>query len=431
MSDDQIQNLREALQHSPDNPPLMRMLADALMNAGHHGEALDTWKALQALRPGDTDARLGMARCYYTLGKDDTALVICEEIVSHQSDHAAANLLLARCHYRLGNLDAAGRAYRVAKTRDGSLNDPALEVLLDDDVDEDYDGPFDLARPSITFADVGGMDEIKDEIRMKIIHPLANPELFKAYGKAIGGGLLLYGPPGCGKTHLARATAGEVDASFISIGITDILDMYIGSSEQNLARLFEQARANRPCVVFIDEVDALAADRRDLRQSAGRNVINHFLAEMDGISANNDGLLIIAATNAPWHLDSAFRRPGRFDRILFVPPPDVAARSAVLHVLLANKPTDKVDVEAIARKTDQFSGADLKGAIDIAIEAKLRQAMASGKPEPLVTRDLLAAVKKVQPTTREWLSSAKNHALYANQDGTYDEVLRYLKIGKR
>ena len=146
-----------------------------------------------------------------------------------------------------------------------------------------------MTKPNVKFADVGGMDSVKDEIRMKIIHPLANPELFKQYGKSIGGGVLLYGPPGCGKTHLARATAGEVDAHFISIGITDILDMWIGSSEQNLAKLFEQARDHKPAVVFIDEVDALAADRRDLRQSAGRNVINHFLTELDGINANNDG----------------------------------------------------------------------------------------------------------------------------------------------
>src|SRR5690606_2704948 len=147
--------------------------------------------------------------------------------------------------------------------------------------------------------------------------------------KAIGGGILMYGPPGCGKTHLARATAGQVKASFISVGIHDVLEMWIGSSEQRLHTMFEQARRQTPCVRFFDEVDALGASRSDMRQSAGRQLINQFLSELDGVKASNEGVLILAATNAPWHLDPAFRRPGRFDRIIFAPPPDAIARSSI------------------------------------------------------------------------------------------------------
>src|SRR5207253_50493 len=143
------------------------------------------------------------------------------------------------------------------------------------------------------FKDVGGMDTLKDEIRMKIIHPLEHPELYQAYGKTVGGGILMYGPPGCGKTHLARATAGEVRAGFLAVGINDVLDMWIGQSERNLHELFERARANRPCVLFFDEVDALGASRSDLRQSGGRHQINQFLAELDGIKSSNEGVLIL------------------------------------------------------------------------------------------------------------------------------------------
>jgi SpoVK/Ycf46/Vps4 family AAA+-type ATPase len=272
------------------------------------------------------------------------------------------------------------------------------------------------------------MDQVKEDIRMKIILPMMQPELFKAYGKAAGGGILMYGPPGCGKTYLARATAGEVKAKFLSVGISDVLDMWIGSSEKNLHELFNQARQNTPCVLFFDEVDALGASRADMRQTGGRHLINQFLSELDGVDAKNDGLLILAATNAPWHVDNAFRRPGRFDRIVFVPPPDQKARASILEIIVKGKPIDGLEFDAIAKKTDGYSGADLTAIVNLAIEAKLRDAMKSGKLEPIRTKDLLAAVSQVKPSVREWFATARNYALYSNQSGIYDDILKYLKM---
>jgi SpoVK/Ycf46/Vps4 family AAA+-type ATPase len=271
------------------------------------------------------------------------------------------------------------------------------------------------------------MDAVKDEIRMKIIHPLQHSDLYRAYGKTIGGGILLYGPPGCGKTYLARATAGEVQAGFLSVGINDVLDMWIGQSERNLHELFERARTSQPCVLFFDEVDALGASRTDLKQSGGRQLINQFLSELDGVSSSNEGVLILAATNAPWHLDGAFRRPGRFDRVLFVPPPDGLARAAILRVLAKGKPVKDIDFDYLAKKTDGFSGADLKAVLDLAIENKLREAMKSGI-QPLTTKDLIAAIGSVRPSTKEWFASARNYALFSNQGGIYNDILKYLKL---
>ena len=189
------------------------------------------------------------------------------------------------------------------------------------------------------------LKNIKNEISLKIIQPLNHPELYKAYEKKIGGGILLYGPPGCGKTHIARATAGEIKANFINVGINDILDMYIGNSERNLHEIFESARKNTPCVIFIDEIDALGANRNDMSKTGGRTVINQFLAELDGINSNNEGILVLGATNTPWHLDPAFRRPGRFDRIIFVAPPDEEARKEIFDLLLKDKPVEKINSE--------------------------------------------------------------------------------------
>jgi transitional endoplasmic reticulum ATPase len=272
------------------------------------------------------------------------------------------------------------------------------------------------------------MEALKEEIRLKIIHPLTHPEIYKAYGKKIGGGILMYGPPGCGKTHLARATAGEIKAGFLAVGIHDVLDMWIGNSEKQLHGIFEQARRSAPCVLFFDEVDALGASRTDMRTSGGRHLINQFLSELDGVEASNDGVLVLAATNAPWHLDAAFRRPGRFDRIIFVPPPDGPARAGILRILCQGKPLGDVDFDHVGKKTEHFSGADLKAMIDVAIEDKLRDAMKDGVPRPLGTKDLLAAAAKVKPSSREWFGTARNYALYANQGGLYDDILKYLKL---
>jgi transitional endoplasmic reticulum ATPase len=207
-----------------------------------------------------------------------------------------------------------------------------------------------------------------------------------------------------------------------------VLDMWIGNSEKNLHELFEQARRNRPCVLFFDEVDALAASRSDMRHSGARHLINQFLSELDGINSSNDGVLILAATNAPWHVDPAFRRPGRFDRILFVPPPDAPARAGILRVLTKGKPIETIDFDHLAKKSDGFSGADLKAVIDLAVEQKLREAMKAGVPKPLTTKDLAAAMASVKPSTREWFSTARNYALYSNQGGVYDDILKHLKM---
>ncbi len=446
MSLDPLASLREALQFSPDNLPLRRHLAESLLQAGRLAEAEAEYKEALARAPQDINFRLGLARAFLEQQKTSAALVIIEDMLKGSNTPPAARVMYARLMFRQGDVPNAVAQYKLALEHDPSLRDADLDDKLG--VGAGYEESSDLfegrlreasedsssspavpiERPKVKFADVGGMDALKEEIRLKIIHPLNHPELYRAYGKPIGGGILMYGPPGCGKTHLARATAGEIAAGFLSVGINDVLEMWIGSSERNLHELFATARENKPCVLFFDEVDALGARRSDLKQSAGRQLINQFLAEMDGIDATNEGVLVLAATNSPWHIDPAFRRPGRFDRILFVPPPDVAARAAILEILLRGKPCDRIDHLAIAKKTDQFSGADLKAVVDLCIEAKLQDALKAGIPKPITTADLIAAVPKQRSTTKEWFSTARNHALYANQGGLYDDVLKYMKL---
>jgi AAA+ superfamily predicted ATPase len=454
MADDPLAALREALRLSPNNIPLRQHLADSLLQSGRADEAEKEFREALSLAPNSSALKLGLARAYLRLGKNSHALVIAEDLVKNPGAPAAAFILHARLLAGIGEVQQAISEYRRGVEIDPNAADAEFAARLGidaseedsdaevvegkvragwggDDEDEEKGPPkVEIERPKMSFADVGGMEDVKEQIELKIIAPLKHPDLYKAYGKKTGGGILMYGPPGCGKTYLARATAGEIKASFISVGINEVLDMWIGNSERNLHAIFEEARTNTPCVLFFDEVDALGASRADMRQHAGRQLINQFLAEMDGVETSNEGVLILAATNAPWHLDSAFRRPGRFDRILFVPPPDVEAREGILELMCKDKPTDKMDFGQVAKKTEHFSGADLKAVIDIAVEKKLRNAMKEGTPRPLTTDDLIAAAKLHKATTREWFATARNYALYSNQGGAYDEVTTYMRAAK-
>lgn len=404
-----------------------------LLERGRADDAEVELRAALALEPRSQRAKLALARALFAQGDAAEAGPLVDDLVASGEAPARAYLLRARLSIERDTAGAAA-AYRRALELDPALADDELAARLSPEplrvpaLAGFTEGPAEIERPKLTFADVGGMDALKEEIRLKIVHPLANPALYRAYGKPIGGGILMYGPPGCGKTFLARATAGEIAARFIAVGISDVLDMWLGGSEKNLHSVFAQAREVAPCVLFFDEVDALAASRADMRRSANRAVINQFLSEFDGVQASNEGVLVLAATNAPWDVDAAFRRPGRFDRILFVPPPDEAARAAILRIAVRGKPVEDLDFDRVARETKKFSGADLAAAVDRAVDAKLATAVRDGAIVPLRTRDLLDAAARTAPSTAEWFAVARNYVRYANDGKLYEDVRRYLEM---
>jgi SpoVK/Ycf46/Vps4 family AAA+-type ATPase len=467
-----LEALRQAVAVSPDNVPLLVLLAEGCLDQFLLAEAKQYYQRANQHNPRHLAVHLGLARIAYQEGNLSEAVVRAEAILAEHPRCAPAWLLLSRLAVLENKLAEAREHYAKAREIEPDLRDEGLEkdfaknppppppasgenlkpipaTLTEGDEPEapspsfEKDRPadepslssaaaFDLSvefeRPNIAFSDVGGMNAVKEDIRMKIIYPLQKAELFRQYGKKTGGGVLLYGPPGCGKTLLSRATAGEIKGTFISIGIHQVLDMWLGNSEKNLHKIFELARQNTPAILFFDEVDALASDRANMKFSAGRNVINQFLAEMDGATGNNEGILILGATNAPWQVDPAFRRPGRFDRVLFVPPPDEEARVSIIEIMAKGKPIQKLDARTLAKRTKDFSGADLKAVFDVASEEKLAIAMRENRIVPMTTDDLVRAAKSLQPSTRAWFENAKNYALYANQSGFYNDVLAFLGI---
>jgi transitional endoplasmic reticulum ATPase len=429
-----LESLLEALKFSPNNIPLKLQVAKLYAQSGSFNEAEKHLIEIINLDSDYVESKFELASCFYKQNKITAAEVLLEEITKNTSQIPHLELL-CYCQISLQNIADAQATYQVILELDSAYSnedfDESLKVNTQkSDAFVDEDGLSFINKPSTNFDQVGGMAEVKNEISLKIIKPLEHQDLYKAYGKKIGGGILLYGPPGCGKTHLARATAGEINANFINVGINEILDMWIGSSERNLHEIFETARQNTPCVIFIDEIDALGANRNDVNKTSGRTVINQFLSELDGIDSNNEGILVLGATNAPWYLDPAFRRPGRFDRIIFVSPPDEEAKASIFRIHLNNKPTDIIDYNALAKAAKEFSGADIQAAIDRTIETKLESSFKDGIPKPISTKDILKSIKKTKPSTKEWFGSAKNYALYANDGGLYDEILTYMKIKK-
>jgi len=443
MDESSLNQLKVALQASPDNLALLKLIISSLIEKGAVQDALSIIENYDNEILDSNDLAFLTGRVYFLNSNFDMALTYLK------SDDPDVLVLKSRVLLRLNKQDEGIEAYKAAIQKNSALEDPELAASLQAKVVEipvtgkgpklkviknDNTDSADLHRlivpqlKTIKFDDVGGLDKVKQSIYKKIILPYQKPNLFQRFKKRVGGGILLYGPPGCGKTLLARATAGECKAEFLNVSITDVLDMYIGESERKLHSLFQRARESAPAVLFFDEVEALGGKRQNTRDSSTSKLVSQFLLEMDGFAQNNHGVLILAATNVPWSVDSAFRRPGRFDRILFIPPPDQIGRKAILDTLLNDRPTDdSIDTTYLSKKTPGFSGADLSELVETAIDEAIESSINSGTEELISASHFKTALKEINPTTLEWLTTARNYARYSNESGQYNDVLNFLK----
>jgi len=405
-----ISAIAAAVEAGPDNVPLRLHLATLLLGADRPAEALEQCVVVLGRQPDSREALKMAADAAFKTG--DTVRAIS---YGRLLDALGASLL-----------DGPDFVPSPAPSR-APTPETAVPLSAQDDDGESETGGWEVERPLVTLSDVAGMEAVKRRLNLAFLAPMKNPDLRKLYGKSLRGGLLLYGPPGCGKTFIARATAGELGAKFLSVGLSDVLDMWIGNSEKNLHQIFETARSNSPCVLFFDEIDALGHKRSQMRNNAGRNVVNQLLAEMDSVDGNNEGVFILAATNHPWDIDTGLRRPGRLDRTLLVLPPDAAARESVLRLHSQDRPLEGVDFAALAAKTEDYSGADLAHLCEAAAELALEDSLATGKIRAIGMSDFKRGLKEVKPSVRPWFETARNYALYANEGGVYDELIEYLK----
>ena len=281
-----------------------------------------------------------------------------------------------------------------------------------------------IEMPSVTWDDIGGLEDVKRELKETVQYPVLHADKFEFFGMSPSKGVLFYGPPGCGKTLLAKAIANECKANFISIKGPELLTMWFGESEANVRDLFDKARQAAPCVIFFDEMDSIAKARGSGGaggSEAGDRVINQILTEIDGVGSKKS-VFVIGATNRPDILDPAVMRPGRLDQLIYIPLPDYESRLSVFKANLRKSPlADDVDLEQLANRTDGFSGADItevcQRACKLAIRHEIDKQLAAeaeaakkGLPEPEQTNDGLLDMKifnEAMSTARKSVSKSE------------------------
>jgi transitional endoplasmic reticulum ATPase len=261
-----------------------------------------------------------------------------------------------------------------------------------------------VEKPDLTFDDIAGLEDVKEQIRIKMIYPFTHKEEAEKYNIRTGGGILLYGPPGTGKTMMAKAIAAELDAAFYAITPSDVLSKWVGDSEKNIQMLFDNAREQERAVIFIDEVEALIPARRDGEQSVMKRLVPQILNALDGLHREKDkgSLLFVGATNEPWSIDYAMLRPGRLDEKLYIDLPDLPARRRILEINLDNAAiAEDVDIDALANRLDGYSGADIAYVCRKVAENVFREAVTTDNARDIAMADFDEALARVRPSVRE------------------------------
>ncbi len=309
-----------------------------------------------------------------------------------------------------------------------------------------------LEKPKMNFTQVAGMEWLKEIIRKYIVYPFVNPKLAEKYGMKAGGGVMLYGPPGCGKTYIAKATAGECQANFINAKISDIVDMYAGNTEKNLHKVFVSARENTPSIIFFDEMEALGGKREGEQQQHMKMAVNQMLAEMDGVETSTENVLVMGATNMPWDVDPALRRSGRFGTMVYIPPPDWKSRVAIFQLECKNRPLARIAWNRLGMATIGYSSADIKQVVKEAAMIPWEVEFKTGKGRTITTGDFIKVMKQRKSTLPPWYQlvekeivgkketqyidgkphvTEKPSKLSPEEQETYKDLIKEIKRGNR
>ena len=408
-----LERLQAAVSAEPDNVLLRVRFASLLLEARRFEEALRHCVLVLDLAPGNKEALdLAVLAAGKVGGRRRPSPSLLAGWVRAWALRPSGPELPAR-HPRLGwsPVDASQR-------QPGALRPIDLHLGV-------------VEQPGVTLADVRGMPLVRSRITSGFLGPLRHSEMRRLYGRSLRGGLLLYGPPGCGKTFIARATAGELGASFLAVDLGNVLDMWLSYSEQTLHEIFERARAHAPCVLFVDELDALGRKRAQRRYSVGRKVVAQLVAELHTVGQDAEDVVVLAASAQPWEADILLRQPGRFDHRLLVLPPDHEARESILRARLDGQEVAGLTLEELVVQTEGLTAAEL---IDLCNEALLSVAEASPAGGPLravTAADFRRQLAAVQPSAPAWFAAARDHLRYSGESASYEELASYLRATRR
>lgn len=279
-------------------------------------------------------------------------------------------------------------------------------------------------KSKISLDSVCGLEEMKETIMLKIVAPFKNPEVCEFYGRKGKSGILMYGPPGCGKSLIAEAIANEMGASFFNVKASDLKSKWVGETEKKMAELFAKARSKQPAIIFLDEFESLGRERSNVNNSFEKDFISQMLIEIDGMGNKESKIVLIAATNQPWEIDSALLRSGRLGTRLFISPPNKAARREILEKELENKPIESnFDIDVLVEKTFGFSGSDMVELCTLASENAMKDYFTNGQMRNINLEDFLVALKKIKPVTSTWLKNAIRQIRLKEMDEEYPELL--------
>ncbi len=453
-----IADYTKAIELDPNNPILYNNRGDCFYLKEDFQKALEDYSKAISLNDKYMKAYYNRGLSNACIEQYEKAIEDFTQAINFSPDFAQAYLLRGMCYEYLKDYEKAKADLqkalelnpnleeakdRLAAVEEKLANPEAITTTGESQQGENQGvNPIKfLKKPNMTFQDVAGMDKLKEEIREAIVYPLLKPELARAYGKKAGGGILLYGPPGCGKTFIVKGAAGECNANFINAKISDLLDMYVGNTEKNIHRLFETARKNTPCIVFIDEIEGIGGRREELggQQQYLKMAINQLLYEMDGLEAQNENVLVIGASNAPWDVDPALRRSGRFTKMIYVPEPDFQSRISILKMHCKNRPIEqkniftRIDFNRIAAATLGYSSSDLKTIVEDAASIPWKEAFKTGKMRTIQMKDFIAAIKKRKSSLPPWYQQAKKQIGKQEEisyvDGKEHKTVKESKMG--
>jgi len=416
--DKAIEDYTKAIEIDPDNPLIYNNRGDAFYRKQDFEKAIADYNKATTLNPQYLKAYYNRGLAYASMQDYESGVENFTKVIELDPNFAEAYNARGLAYEFLEKYDEAIADYQKALEINPGFTEAQEHLAAaqkkksekESSSGEGVSAVKFMAKPKVTFKDVVGMDQVKELIREYIVYPLKDPELARKYGKLGGGGVLFYGPPGCGKTFIMKAAAGEVGANFLNVKLSDVLDMYVGNTEKNIKNIFEAARKASPCIIFIDEIDGLGGRREQMKESGQymRMAVNQLLYEMDGVEARNENVLVVAATNAPWDVDPALRRAGRFTKMIYVGEPDYSSRKAMFQYYAKGRPVAKnVDWDRLARATEGYSSSDMKAISDDAAAIPWIEALKTGKQREITMKDYIAVLDPFAADPIAYLTAAK------------------------